>query len=61
MLDVFLHAGFEVQTDTECGMVYSRFDIMPTESSRKALAVRERTRRVKRTGPPREAPGERPC
>ena len=61
MLDVFLHAGFEVQTDTECGTVYSRFDIMPTESSRKALAVRERTRRVNRTGPPREAPGERPC
>ena len=52
MLDVFLHAGFEVQSDSECGTVYLRFDITPTESSRRALAARERTRQVKRTCPP---------
>ena len=51
MLDVFLHAGFEVQTDTEYGTVYLRFDITPTESYRQALATREQTRQVSPTCP----------
>ena len=61
MLDIFLHAGFEVHTDSDCGTVYLRFDITPTESSRRALALRERTRQVDRAGPLREATGERRC
>ncbi len=46
MLDVFLHAGFEVQTDNDFGTVYLHFDLTPTEASRRALATRERTRHV---------------
>jgi hypothetical protein len=46
MLGVFLHAGFAVQTHTECGTVYLRFEITPTESYRLALAVRAQTRQI---------------
>jgi GNAT superfamily N-acetyltransferase len=41
MLGVFMHAGFEVKTSTECGTVSLRFAIAPTETSRRALATRE--------------------
>ena len=61
MLDVFLHAGFEVETDTEYGTVYLRFDITPTESYRQALATREQTRRVSPTCPLLDVAGARPC
>ena len=61
MLDVFLHAGFEVQTNTEYGTVYLRFDITPTESYQRALAVREQTRQVVPTRPVSKPEGPRPC
>ena len=61
MLDVFLHAGFEVRTNTECGTVYLRFDITPTESYQRALAIREQTRRVAPTHRLLAAEEPRPC
>ena len=51
MLHVFLHAGFEVQTDTECGTVYLRFDITPTAVLPPSVGLRERTRQVRPTWP----------
>jgi len=41
-----LHAGFEVQTHTECGTVCLRFGITPTDSYRLALDTRELSRQV---------------
>ena len=61
MLGVFLHAGFEVQRDTEYGTVYLRFDITPTEAYRRALATRERTRQVSPTCPLLDVAGARRC
>lgn len=61
MLDVFLHAGFEVQTDTEYGTVYLRFDITPTESYRLALATREQRRQVSPPCPLLNMAGVRRC
>jgi GNAT superfamily N-acetyltransferase len=61
MLGVFLHAGFEVQSDTKYGTVYLRFDIRPTESYRRALATREQTRQVSPNCPLLEDPGARRC
>jgi GNAT superfamily N-acetyltransferase len=46
MLGVFLHAGFKVQTHTECGTVYLRFEITPTDTYRVALATREQDRQL---------------
>jgi GNAT superfamily N-acetyltransferase len=46
MLGVFLHAGFEVQTQTECGTVYLRFNLLPTASYLRALAAREESRLI---------------
>ncbi len=51
MLGVFLHAGFEVHTETEYGTVSLRFDIAPTESYRQALVTREQARQVEPTCP----------
>ena len=61
MLDVFRHAGFAVQTDTECGTVSLRFDITPTDSYRRALATREQTREVSPTCPLLDVAGARRC
>jgi GNAT superfamily N-acetyltransferase len=62
MLSVFLHAGFMVTTHLECGTVSLRFDITPTEPSRRALAARDTTRTI--TSSPHESLGVeavRPC
>lgn len=62
MLDVFLHAGFDVHTKTECGTVSLRFDITPTDSSRRALAKRAASRQLVPMGRPFVASeGARPC
>ncbi len=61
MLGVFLHAGFEVQTNTDCGTVYLRFDITPTESYRQALADREQSRRITPVCPLLEVAGAPEC
>ncbi len=46
MLGVFRHAGFDVETNTEWGTVYLRFNILPTDSYLKALAGREQSRQI---------------
>jgi GNAT superfamily N-acetyltransferase len=61
MLDVFLHAGFDVQTDTEYGTVYLRFDITPTESFGRALASREQRRQIRPICPLLEVAAARQC
>jgi GNAT superfamily N-acetyltransferase len=48
MLDVFLHSGFPVRRETECGTVSLRFPIEPTTSSSRALAIRDSARRITR-------------
>ncbi len=61
MLGVFLHAGFEVQTTTDWGTVYLRFDIKPTESYRQALATREQSRQISPVSPMPEVAGAPEC
>ncbi len=61
MLGVFLHAGFEVQTQTEYGTVYLRFDLLPTESYLHALADREKCRQITSPGPSLKVAGIREC
>ncbi len=61
MLHVFLHAGFEVQTETEYGTVYLRFDITPTASYGRALTTREQRRQVSPTCPLLEVAGAERC
>jgi GNAT superfamily N-acetyltransferase len=56
MLGVFLHAGFKVQTHTECGTVYLHFEIAPTDDSRRALATRALCGPKEGSGPMPETP-----
>ena len=51
MLHVFWRAGFPVTTDFDAGAVRVRFPIDPVPSFRSALAERELSRRVLRSGP----------
>ncbi len=50
MLDVFLHAGFDVSRETEYDTVYLRFPIAPTPTSCDARSMRDSTRHVTRAG-----------
>lgn len=46
MLNVFQHSGFEITTKVEYGTVWLWFGIELSETSRAALAARDRTRQV---------------
>jgi GNAT superfamily N-acetyltransferase len=57
MLGVFLHAGFEVETNTEYGTTYLRFSIVATEAYLHALSTRDKSREVVPLGPLRDLAG----